>query len=201
MRVGSVITGALHLQASRTVRFAEPLCRARDPLRSYTPLRSEAPVLFDLTDLFVQVRQDLDIRLPRSRPCGTGTEPTAARRPSRSSRSSTSRRATPASPRVAGHSHCPTPWRLSRLRPTDGRRRARQRGRTPREDRRCWQALARTTSRALRRVKYWRAAIRRQRRRPHRVPPPIATRGRRRTGAARGSARRETPCRGQSLQQ
>ena len=47
MRVGSVITGALHLKASRTVRFAEPLCRARDPLRSYTPLISEAPFVRD----------------------------------------------------------------------------------------------------------------------------------------------------------
>ena len=32
-----MITGALHLKASRTVRFAEPLCRARDPVHPATP--------------------------------------------------------------------------------------------------------------------------------------------------------------------
>ncbi len=41
-----MITGALHLKASRTVRFAEPLCRARDPLRGYTPLISQEPNYF-----------------------------------------------------------------------------------------------------------------------------------------------------------
>lgn len=40
-RIGSLITGALHLKASRTVRLAEPLLRARDP---QIPLISEEPV-------------------------------------------------------------------------------------------------------------------------------------------------------------
>lgn len=52
MRVGSVITGALHLKASRTLGFAEPLCHARDPLRSYTPLISEEPDIFRVDGSF-----------------------------------------------------------------------------------------------------------------------------------------------------
>ncbi len=46
MRVGSVITGALHLKASRTVRFAEPLCRARDPSYPATPRSDPKRLLF-----------------------------------------------------------------------------------------------------------------------------------------------------------